>query len=178
MHHCSIEETMTTAIITLTDEQVASVIAQAGGQPIPPDPIPPDPIPPSGNFRLIVVPWAGPFSWISQNEGGFQCQDVIVFMVTTPVVPWKNRARFTVSEYGNPPVTRQMMLSRVAGSFEMSDAITQSQGTNVSLSISPYLVLPGTTCYLNLRNYSTDLGHQSCPTGTSCNIIANLSPGS
>jgi len=144
-----------------------------GPGPQPPEPQPPEPPidPPVGPYRLVTLQWGEPLSWTSRDHGGFPCSDVLVFALAIPAGAFGSW-RLQISEFGDPPYIRQMVMSRTANSFDPVGMLAQSQGTNVGLVVSA--VYAGQTVYLNLRNWSTDLGGLSCQVGASCNIIANF----
>jgi len=146
-----------------------------GPGPQPPEPQPPEPEPPASGFRIVTLTWGQPLSWPSRDHGGFNCPDVLVFAVAVPAGT-SGSWRLQVSEFGDPPYIRQMVMSRTAGSFDPVGMLAQSQGTSVGITI-PGALYAGQMVYLRLRNWSTDLGGPSCPVTVSTNLIANFQGG-
>lgn len=114
----------TPATITLTSQQVDSIIAQQGGStPIPPtptgspDPGPgPGPIDPPSGVRIISLPWAN-----SPNTptGPISVEQVIAVEVTTGSISSTNNLPFiAASDYNSAPRTRKAVLSYTPGDFD------------------------------------------------------------
>jgi len=165
--------------ISQLHQALAAEFATGATDPQPPidppiDPHPPidPPEPPTGPYKFVQLTWDNSFSWKSQDNGGFSCTDVLVFGLSVPVGATGSQ-KLAVSEYGNPPYARQMVLSRVPGTFDPADTLEQSPGTTVSITV-PASTYAGHTVYFNVRNWSRDIaGGLSCTPGSSCNVIAN-----
>lgn len=138
--------------------------------PIPPDPVP-GPIPPLPGDALVVT-WASSQTW----HIPMPCTQTLVFVLDVPAgaKPGLYPNQFNFAEYQGPATTRQAMLSRVAGSFDLGDAIEQQQGAQVSLPVLVGVnVAPGGRYFINVRNWSTDLDGFSCTPGTTLGSIAS-----
>lgn len=143
--------------------------ADGGGDPQPqpqpqpgptPTPQPTGPIPPGS----IAVLWATSKTW----DIPMQCTQTMIFVLDVPAdaKPGQYPNQLNFAEYQGPPTIRQAMLSRVAGSFDLADAITGQQGNQVSIPVlAGSNVAPGGRYFINVRNWSTDLDAYSCTPG-------------
>lgn len=161
--------------ITISDPLPAGTYTLVAGTgpipPIPPDPhpIPPDPqpIPPDA----ISVPWAEPKTW----HLAMLCEATVVFVVNVPAdaKPGKYPNQLNFAQHQGLPTIRQAVLSTVAGKFDQG-VIEQQQGEQVSLPVMVgQNVQAGGQYFVNVRNWSTDIGGFSCVPGTVMGSIAS-----
>jgi hypothetical protein len=162
---------MTIATITLTPDQVASVIAQAGTTPLPPQPQPVPPNPPDPPSTSPVPPGSihivCPFQPGSprQYTGPITSADIICVEFKTGSKTSNQLTglpRISGSEYQSPPRTRIAVLSKTPGDFgPQTMAGASSNGTTVSVPFTVsdpnnwgyYPILdPSTTYYLNVKS--------------------------
>lgn len=129
-------------------------------------PVTPPVVPPAGT---IPIPWGTAFHW----DGLMLCEEVKIFSF---VAGSSGSMRFAISEYNGERITRQVMLSRVPGSFYYVDAIAQAQGGDATLNYNAQQLTAGQTYYINVRNYSTDLGAISCTPGMAYGTQVNVQP--
>lgn len=134
---------------------------------IPPQPT--GPIPPGS----IVVPWTPSQTW---NHIPMQCTQTLVFVLDVPADakpgPYPNQ--FNFAQHLGLPTTRQVVLSRVAGSFELTNALAAQEGEQISIPVlAGSNVTPGQRYFINVRNWSTDLDNYSCVPGTVMGSIAS-----
>ncbi len=147
----------------------------------PPDPPIPPIEPPAG---VIPLDWLKPYG---AQPFPFMCEQVAIWSFVVPAwtQPSESPARFSFSEFQAPAVSRELVLSLVAGSFEDADRVgPPSKGTSVGLTMyvgqgsGIYGLIPGTRYYINLRNRKFDPPppEQSCPTGSAATGAANWQP--
>lgn len=135
------------------------------------------------DVQFVTLPWGG-----FVNTAGFRPNGVLVGVLTVPggtVTPSGLQGQLRATEFGgDPPVDRVASLSLQPCDFGQG-------GTGVTLKLAygqrpqilytvtgtafatPQLV-PGTTYYFNIRNFSQDLQINSCTTPT-CNMQLDVS---
>jgi len=130
------------------------------------------------NSRMLTSTW--------DDYQGFRAQAVLVLEFTVPTGPsaYAVAGNTSISEYQDPATTRQLTLSRSACDFRGTDPsgangpFAASFGNTAlvawNVGAAPVYLVAGETYYLNIRNYSPDLGGLSC-FGVTCNaaIITN-----
>ena len=161
---------MGTATITLTADQVASVIAQAATNPLPPTPpqVPPTPpAPPAGGpvppgSVNVIIPWAP--GTTRGYTGPIDSTAIICVQFTTGPSPSaaNNLPHIVGAEYQAPPRTRIAVLSATPGDFgpqPMAGASSNGNTVQVPFTVANpnnfgyYPVLePNTTYYLNVKS--------------------------
>jgi hypothetical protein len=141
----------------------------------------------------INVTWGQPMSAQSVQSGAFADNTVWVFQITPPAgTPSGTLGYFQAAEFGGLATPRQMTISRSACDFRSKDytgangPLSVSNGNTVSIQYqvaTPQLfggvagLTAGTTYYVNIRNWSTDLHAYSCGR-SSCPAIMNEQPAS
>jgi hypothetical protein len=149
---------------------------------------------------LSVIPASGAvnITWglpASPSSGAFGDRMVWLFTMTVPAnAPHLGSVGyFNVVENGGSPTIRQMSISTTPCDFRAPDytgangPVGMSQGVTVSI---PYTTLfpsfsdlftgnaslvPGTTYYISVRNFSTDFNSYTCP-NSNCFAIMNEQP--
>lgn len=130
------------------------------------------------NSRMLTAGW--------DDNQGFRAQAVLVLSFTVPTYPvaYAIAGNSSISEYQDPATSRQLTLSRSACDFRGTDGAgangpyATSFGNTAlvawNVGAGPASLVPGETYYLNIRNYSPDLGGLSCFRST-CNaaIVTN-----
>lgn len=167
-----------TAVITLTAEQVASVLAQQGGAPAPqqqpPAPpviTPPPATPVPGNVKIIDVAWDRPTRQYTSSVGGFGPDDIIAARFTTGNVSTSGSLpRIAAAEYQGPPLPRKACLSKIPGDFANPILNRFGRGVEEGQSVTfPFALGTGfdayyptldlnTTYYLNMSNEGGQAG--------------------
>lgn len=182
--------------ITLTPEQVASVIAQQGGvvitptgptiSPPPPPPPPPNPypsIPGFVNTRWITIAWGDYNRKYSKDAGGLCENDCLIIKFTVPADAVLGSVHnISGAEWIDLGEPRLGCLSLTPGDFSGSLGYgSQSEGTSfgVLFVIGPKKpfslkstgmpgIMPGQTAYFNLKQ--RDVGEND----RSCNVFVSL----
>ena len=100
---------------------------------------------------------------------------VMQFTAASGSFPTAGKVSF--AEYGDPPTIRQMTISKSRCDFRPVDATGANGPLGKSESSQPLVffnsgaaplnLVPGTTYYVNIRNFSSDIG-TTCTTGA-CN---------
>jgi len=134
-----------------------------------------------------TIPWGVDATYHTSDPGGGSFGDNVVwlFQITPTTITAPNHySSFIVSEYGGAPHTRLMSLSPTPCDFRVPQ---DNNGVNGPLWIAggttahlesgsydpanvantfgwPWLMAPGTTYYLSIRNYDFGLGASSCGT--------------
>jgi hypothetical protein len=142
----------------------------------------------------INVPWGTPMSAQSAQSGSFGDNTVWVFQIAVPAgAPTASvNGYFQAAEFGGLATPRQMTISRSACDFRPKDytgvngPLSVSNGNTVAIYYgvgTPQFfggiakLTPGTTYYVNIRNWSADSSSYSCGQGT-CPAIMNEQPQS
>ena len=155
--------------ITLSEALPAGTYSVVSTAP-PIDPIPPvdPPVDPPAGARVIDLLWGQSIAWDSNANGGFACGETLIFRMDVPLdaIPTTNSGRISISEYGSPPDTRQLVASLIPGSFDYATAIPHgvSNGNTVTLYFGVgFNVAAGQTVYFNLRDWSVDMMGPAAP---------------
>ena len=142
---------------------------------------PPDFCSAFGDVMDVNEPWGGSSTYPNNYGGSFRASAVIVVSVTIPSgtgVYGKPGFSVSVAEYADPPTWRTMTLSRSRCDFRGFDpsgangpfGIGYGTTASINSSVGPNgPLVPGQTYYVNIRNYSNDIG-ASCK-GSTCNAI-------
>lgn len=136
--------------------------------PIPP--IPPIPPNPPG---VIVIPFGVGWMWVSAQNGGWSCEEVKVFQLDVPANSTAGVMRFAVEEYQYPYTPRECVLSRTAGSFDLSTAI-QRQCGQIGILVDTRSM--SGRYYFNVRNWNCDSETYSCMAGANIGSRVNVQP--
>ena len=134
---------------------------------------PPVQPPVTGGHRLMqTLPWGVGFSVTLPMVA----QDEIAFAFTVPAGAVAGQVcQLNISEYGGLAYSRQMTLH--PDPWDYAPHAGWSNGTSVAIACTVGAnVLAGGAYYINLRNWSADLGAQSAPDGMPTPIIANWQP--
>ena len=134
------------------------------------------------DVQFVTLPWGGYI-----NTSGFKAGGVLVGVLTVPsgaVFSSGSQGQLRGTEYGDPPVDRTASLSTQPcdfgqGGLGVTLKLAYGQRPQILYTVTgtafatPKLV-PGTTYYFNIRNYSQDLQTISCTTST-CNMQLDVS---
>ena len=115
----------------------------------------------------------------TSSMGGFGPTTAMVIQFTVPTSPgtYATPGNVSFAEYGDPATIRQQTISKSRCDFRPVDAtgangpLGKSEGSTTVLGFNagtaPLNLTPGATYYLNIRNFSSDIG-VTCTTGA-CN---------
>jgi hypothetical protein len=166
--------------------------------PTPPNPKPPDPTPPAGmanctnqgmatmTTQPIQVTWGAAGQWFTRSYGSFGLA-VWVFTVTVPpgTQPTSIAGRFTISEYGGQPTSRQISVSTLPCDFNPATALNiSSMGATaetywgVGAPASYWAgMAPGMTYYISMRNWGQAWPDPPAPScTTNCPALMSEQP--
>lgn len=166
------------AVITLTVDQVVSVLQQQSGSPVPPSPPIQPPATPSvpENAIVVVMSWVSPVPLLTSAYGGMGFNNTLVIQFTTGSVSTTNNLPSIVAvEYVDPPSQRMGTLSREPNNFGFqsfggtSAPFATAVGNTITLPFAigdtEGVVLGGyprlkknTTYYTNIKNNVPDMG--------------------
>jgi len=136
----------------------------------------------------IDLPWTSTNSATrlqTSNYGGFGSNDAVVVRMTAPAGSASYSAgTISMAEYGGGPVTRFSTISTSPCDFSQAgwfSAYNVSTGTSLSYSLQVggsqqawvYLMMPGTSYYLNVKN-TTYTGTQTCTSGSNCDMFLDF----
>jgi hypothetical protein len=117
----------------------------------------------------------------TSSMGGFGATTALVMQFTVPANAnaFNTAGRVSFAEFTDPPTIRQMTISTARCDFRPVDAtgvngpVVKGEATAPSVgfnvSTPPASLKPGTTYYINVRNFSSDIG-ATC-SGSVCNGI-------
>ncbi|MEO8506490.1 MAG: hypothetical protein ABI593_02560 [Betaproteobacteria bacterium] len=145
-----------------------------------------------GNYPIVIkrtIAWGDSSRMLTSgwdDNQGFRAAAVVVLAFTVPNAPnsYDVAGNSSVSEYQDPATSRHLTLSRSSCDFRGTDAsgafgpFATSFGNSAlvawNVGAAPVRLTPGETYYINIRNYSPDLGGNSCFRAT-CNaaIVTN-----
>jgi hypothetical protein len=136
-----------------------------------------------GSYSNVIrqgINWGDNSRMLSTSMGGFQANGVIALSFVVPSSPasYNTAGNTSFAEYGEPATARQMTISKSACDFRTVDTtgangpFTVAYGTSTfvgfNVGAAPLNLVPGQTYWINVRNYSPDLGGLSC-SGSTCN---------
>jgi hypothetical protein len=151
----------------------------------------------SNVMPIVQITWGTFNRFLSSSDGGFIGNGVWVLQFTVPnsATPSTQPGRFNVAEYSDQPAARQLTISSSQCDFRFPDyhgisgPLTWSQGVGVTTWFNVVLpqnvgatgstagLVAGQTYYVNIRNWSADLGGVSCGYST-CNAFLDYQPTS
>jgi hypothetical protein len=115
----------------------------------------------------------------TSSMGGFGPTTALVIQFTVPTSPstYATEGKVSFAEFGDPPTLRQQTISKSRCDFRPVDPtgasgpLSKAEGvqtlTQFNVGAAPLNLTPGQTYYINVRNFSSDIG-QTC-TGGACN---------
>lgn len=145
----------------------------------------------------VDLPWGNGQQVTTGSLGGFPWDAVIAGRIVVPAdaAVGSLLGTMVVAEYQGPPTTRAISLSTVpcdfrdmtAGAPTDLSSVTHPMAWNfgntasINFTVGPGngtqpTLLPGSTYYLNVQNYSLDLMGNSCSSMTTCDAVLNVSP--
>jgi len=145
----------------------------------------------------VDLPWGNGQTVTTGALGGFAYDAVLVGKISVPpdAVPGSNVGSINVAEYQGPPTYRTASMSLYPCDFRGIDDGNATDPTGadhplawatgntatanfvVGPSDGSYIgLVPGQTYYFNVRNYSQDIGGNSCSSMTTCDAIVAINP--
>jgi hypothetical protein len=135
------------------------------------------------DVQFVTLPWGGYI-----NTSGFKPSGVLVGVLKVPsgaAFGSGSQGQLRGTEYGDPPVDRTASLSTQPCDFGQGGPgvtlkMAYGQRPQILYTVTgtafatPQLV-PGTTYYFNIRNFSQDLQTNSCTSTSTCNMQLDVS---
>ena len=105
--------------------------------------------------RIIDIPFGVPWQWLSEENGGYNCEDEVAFRLVIPAGQPSKKWAFAISQHNGPATQREVALSWQAFNYGPDGLILPpAYGTTAEVI---YNTGGADTIYFSTRNWSPDL---------------------